>query len=66
MRTKALNLRRRTRRFAAIAAVEPPPTRERATTYFELLLMQPVDLQPKMAAVHVGARSRQVASVTSD
>jgi hypothetical protein len=29
---------------------------ERATTYFEWLFMQPVNLQPRMAAVRVRAR----------
>jgi hypothetical protein len=37
-------------------AVETPPKSERAATYFEWLFMQPVNLQPRMAAVRVRAR----------
>ena len=39
-------------------AVEPLPKRERATTYFEWLFMQPVNLQPRMAVAAVRVRAR--------
>jgi hypothetical protein len=37
-------------------AVELPLKSERATTYFEWLFMQPVNLEPRMAAVRFRAR----------
>ena len=39
-------------------AVALPPTRERATTYFEWLFMQPVNLQPRLAVAAVRVRER--------
>ena len=39
-------------------AVALPPKRERATTYFEWLFMQPVNLQPRMAVAVVRVRAR--------
>jgi hypothetical protein len=39
-------------------AVELPPKRECATTYFEWLFMQPVHLQPRMAVAAVRVRAR--------
>jgi hypothetical protein len=35
-----------------------PPKSERATTYFEWLFMQPVNLQPRMAVAVVRVRAR--------
>jgi hypothetical protein len=39
-------------------AVAPSPKRECATTYFEWLFTQPVNLQPRMAIVAVRVRGR--------
>ena len=39
-------------------AVAPPPKSEYATTYFERLFMQPVNLQPRMAVAAVRVRTR--------
>jgi hypothetical protein len=39
-------------------AVALPAKRERATTYFEWLFMQPVTLQPRMAVAAVRIRAR--------
>jgi hypothetical protein len=39
-------------------AVEPALKCERATTYFEWLFMQPVNLQPRMAIAAVRVRAR--------
>ena len=39
-------------------AVAPPSKSERATTYFEWLFMQPVNLQPRMAVAAVRVRAR--------
>jgi hypothetical protein len=39
-------------------AVEPPSKSERATTYFEWLFMQSVNLQPRMAVAAVRVRAR--------
>jgi hypothetical protein len=39
-------------------AFAPPPKRERATTYFEWLFMQPVNLQPRMAVAAARVRAR--------
>jgi hypothetical protein len=39
-------------------AVAPAPKCERATTYFEWLFMQPVNLQPRMAVATVRVRAR--------
>jgi hypothetical protein len=38
--------------------VAPAPKRERATTYFEWLFMQPVTLQTRMAVAAVRVRAR--------
>jgi hypothetical protein len=39
-------------------SVAPQPKCERATTYFEWLFMQPVNLQPRMAVATVRVRAR--------
>jgi hypothetical protein len=39
-------------------SVAPAPKCERATTYFEWLFMQPVNLQPRMAVAAVRTRAR--------
>ena len=39
-------------------SVAPAPKCERATTYFEWLFMQPVNLQPRMAVATVRVRAR--------
>ena len=39
-------------------AVASQPKCERATTYFEWLFMQPVNLQPRMAVATVRVRAR--------
>jgi hypothetical protein len=44
-------------------AVESLPKSERATTYFEWLFMQPVNLQPRMAVATVRVRTRRAGSI---